>query len=130
MRLKIKLVRIGPESSIHKDILNYSLPKLAEKHLPLKLQDHPEIKVNLNQNIFFITPKLCLGRERTQRKLDRSGQKCTGQPIPKRIEAMRKIDYRKKQHYLYHFEQLYQCSAYRCGQHVSDCGFFVFFFLF
>lgn len=47
MRPKIKLVRIGPESSIHRDVLNYSLPKLAEKHLPLKLQDHPEIKVNL-----------------------------------------------------------------------------------
>lgn len=83
MRQKIKLVRIGPESSIHKDVLNYSLPKLAEKHLPLKLQDHSEIKVNLVGSWYFLmTPKLIVGRQRTQRQFARGGQKFIGRSIP------------------------------------------------
>lgn len=45
----IKLVRIGPESSISKAVVGYSLPKLAEKHVPLRNIEIPEMKVNCMQ---------------------------------------------------------------------------------
>ncbi|XP_066142155.1 probable helicase senataxin isoform X2 [Euwallacea fornicatus] len=50
LRYKIKLVRIGPETSISDDVRGYSLPKLAEKHLHVKNQDHPQFKAAKNKN--------------------------------------------------------------------------------
>lgn len=76
---------------------------------------------------FWLHQKLIVGRQRTQRQLARSGPTFIGRSIPKGVEAMREIDYRKKQHHLYHFEQLYQCSAYWGGQQVSRVGFSVVF---
>ncbi|XP_066250848.1 probable helicase senataxin isoform X2 [Euwallacea similis] len=50
LKYKIKLVRIGPETSISDDVRGYSLPKLAEKHLQVKNQDHPKFKVAKSKN--------------------------------------------------------------------------------
>ncbi|XP_050299365.1 uncharacterized protein LOC126738062 isoform X2 [Anthonomus grandis grandis] len=46
----VKLVRIGPESSISKSVIGYSLSNLTEKHLPLKNIHIPEIKAAADNN--------------------------------------------------------------------------------
>ncbi|KAH1003993.1 hypothetical protein HUJ04_003817 [Dendroctonus ponderosae] len=46
MQTKIKCVRIGPESSISKGVQGYSLPRLAEKHMPLNHQANANIWAN------------------------------------------------------------------------------------